>query len=803
MIQFKRFLRVCVIAAICGAGVSAADAVTTQQWIQDSQADFNAGKLEDVVATNLGDLKLSRAVHTILEQDPQVSAVYAVIEAPDGTIYAATGPNGVLLKVVDGKVQTVVTIEDAVNLTSLALDAKGRLLIGTSGEEGRVYRLDDPAKKPVLLFSYRNVQYVWAMSVTPDGLLYVATGPQGTLFEVNQRGGVRTVLKTDELNLLSMASDGGDTLYIGTHPNGLVYKFNRKTGKTFIIYDAAETEVSSLAIDAQGNLYAGTAQALESGDDDESSAPQMQMGRLRPMYGQAIPSTTPDLPVQPVPEPDPGEPRPIPRQGHDDDIQADHQAKHQTNAAREQADQTNEAAAQDHTPQAMDHGAEAGLEPQTVVAPSTTSAPAGGTPFMAASGPAESNAVYRITPQGFVTEIFRKDVTVLSLLAEHGKLLVGTGTKGVVYEVDPLADEVSKVAQVDPSDVLSLYRSKQGTIYLGLANEGSIATLGGRYASRGTYTSAVLDAVQVSQLGMMQLRGTLEEGTTLTIQTRSGNVEEPSERTWSPWTEEKPATEFVKITSPSARFFQYRLIFTSSRDKQTPVVDRVTTAYQWPNIAPRIDGVAAVREGQSATDGEDDSHYDADDLSQQSGQCQIQWHASDANSDKLLYTLYLRRGTTGPWIILHEPTQETGYLWQTKRMADGVYYVKVVASDELSNVPGEQLSSSRVSEPIRVDNTPPVIGDLKWQKHPQSVKVAFRVVDQMSTVKGIAYLVDGAEHWQKVLPVDKIADSPDESVSFVIDHLTPGTHSLTIRAVDSHGNVAYETLVVTAGDQSK
>ena len=40
-----------------------------------NEADFKNGTFQNVVATNLGDLKLSRAVKTVLEQDAKVSAV--------------------------------------------------------------------------------------------------------------------------------------------------------------------------------------------------------------------------------------------------------------------------------------------------------------------------------------------------------------------------------------------------------------------------------------------------------------------------------------------------------------------------------------------------------------------------------------------------------------------------------------------------------------------------------------------------------------------------------------------------------
>ena len=49
--------------------------------------------------------------------------------------------------------------------------------------------------------------------------------------------------------------------------------------------------------------------------------------------------------------------------------------------------------------------------------------------------------------------------------------------------------------------------------------------------------------------------------------------------------------------------------------------------------------------------------------------------------------------------------------------------MKVVASDANANPPGEGKTASRVSDPIAVDNTPPVIGDLKWTQKGDAVKV--------------------------------------------------------------------------------
>src|SRR5512133_2956337 len=93
----------CLLALLLASPVYA---VRTSHWKQTSEADFKAGTFHNVVATNFGEVKLSRAVRTLLEQDARVSAVYSLAEAPDGTLYAGTGPQGVLLSFKDGQTQT-------------------------------------------------------------------------------------------------------------------------------------------------------------------------------------------------------------------------------------------------------------------------------------------------------------------------------------------------------------------------------------------------------------------------------------------------------------------------------------------------------------------------------------------------------------------------------------------------------------------------------------------------------------------------------------------------------------------------
>jgi len=257
-----------LLAGCIGILAPLALGVGTSNWSQTSEAEWKSGQFDNVVATNLGDLKLSRAVKTLLEQDEEVSSVNCLAEGKDGSIYAGTGPKGVLLRTRGDDVSKMASIEGATAILSLCVDKTGGLLIGTGGEAGRVLRLEHPDKegeKPVELFKADGVQYVWQIVQTADGTIYAATGPTGKLYEIKPDGTQKVLLDTNENNLTAVISNGKDLLYVGSDPNGLIYRVNRKTGESFVLYDAAEAEISALALDAQGNLYAATAEAKDEG----------------------------------------------------------------------------------------------------------------------------------------------------------------------------------------------------------------------------------------------------------------------------------------------------------------------------------------------------------------------------------------------------------------------------------------------------------------------------------------------------------------------------------------------------------
>jgi hypothetical protein len=275
---------------------------------------------------------------------------------------------------------------------------------------------------------------------------------------------------------------------------------------------------------------------------------------------------------------------------------------------------------------------------------------------------------------------------------------------------------------------------------------------------------------------------------------------------WSKWTDDVDATEYMKIASPSARFLQYRLTFTTHDPSKTSLVDHVDVAYQIPNLAPVVKSIKIGTETAQAEAGQQESSGtaatpaaghagDSAKAAAGTGVQTITWDSSDPNNDTLMYTLYFRLDQDGPWILLKGKVKEMTYEWDTRTVADGQYQVKVVASDATSNPPGNGKTASRVSDYFIVDNTPPTITDLDCKVLGDVVNISLQAADKTSTVANVEYTLDSGDEWQSVLPVGGIFDSPSEEVKFSLKGLTVGGHQATIRATDSRGNQALQTVV--------
>jgi hypothetical protein len=429
----------------------------------------------------------------------------------------------------------------------------------------------------------------------------------------------------------------------------------------------------------------------------------------------------------------------------------------------------------------------------------------------AATGAAKG-AVYRVAADGLWDQVWesRDDLPYDIAFDTESRLIVATGDKGKIYRLEGNPARPLLLARAPAQQVTSLYRDSRGRLYFATANPGKISRLSSDRASRGTYQSDVRDAQMVSSWGAISWRGTTAGANRIEVSTRSGNTETPDE-TWSPWSEPYRSNG-AQITSPKARYLQWRAVLTGSGEG--PTLTSVNAAYLQRNLRPVVRSVTVQPPGivfqkPYSTGDPDLAGFDnqttperklaqaAQTASQgsglgrrtyQKGLQTLQWRADDENDDELTYEVQYRREGDAAWKVLRSDLNETILVWDTTTVPNGTYFVRVIASDAASNAAGTALTGELDSSSFDIDNTPPAITGATVRAAGTTTVVTFDVVDDYSTIQKVEYSLDGTE-WTTVFPVDGIADSKSEHYEVRVDARI-GQRGLTLRAIDAMNNVS-------------
>jgi len=420
----------------------------------------------------------------------------------------------------------------------------------------------------------------------------------------------------------------------------------------------------------------------------------------------------------------------------------------------------------------------------------------------------EGNAVYRINRDGFVSEVFREPVMILSLGEAGGKVYAATGNEGRIYEIVPADEVVTNIARVRSSQAVSLLRLDDGSLLVGTANPAAVVRVGAGFAQKGTFVSAPLDAEQIARFGRARWRSKLPDGTRLTLATRSGNVKDPDDPAWDAWSAETDASAGAQVASPSARFLQYRLTFETKDSTRSPVLSEIEIPRVAENQPPKITTLRvgpAVKLAQDPAMMAIKAKLGAFGAQQQEGPDARQnvfaifWKAEDPNGDDMLYNIYYRQVGRERWVRLEEDFKETLKLWDTRTVADGWYEVRLVAGDRPDNPPGTDLSYARVGEAVLVDNTPPAIRVDRLQPDGKKLRVRAVATDALSPIAAARYVVDSNDEWIALLPADDMFDAQEETLEFVVEGLEDGEHVIAIYATDVSGNAAFVSQAFTIG----
>jgi hypothetical protein len=693
-----------------------APAAKVKVWQQGAAAHYDKARLKGAVVTGDGALRLARRLDPLVGLD--ATHVWDVVEDGTGTLYVATGDAGRLYRVTpDGKVAVAYQGAES-EVLCLALAPDGSVYAGT-GPGGLIVRLTPDQRAGV--FCHTPEPYVWSLAFdAATGGLYAGTGPHGRIYRVTAQGKATLFSATRQEHVLCLAAGPDGMLYAGTARAGLVYRFD-PTGKGFVLYQAPQAEVHSLLVTAEA-VYGGT------------SSPRRRSGLGT--AGVAERSSPSDFTAQLGPG-----------------------AKTAGTASRAERLASSTTPASSGSSAREEHGgASPGLPPPT----------------------AGENSVYRISPDGGVREVFREKALVLCLLRQHGRLLIGTGMEGQLFELDEHARERSELARLDHGQIHTLCRRRDGSVVIGTGDPGRLYVLQGRYAAQGTVTSEVLDTRMISKWGSLRWKAETPPGTRITVAVRSGNLAEPDE-TWSDWSPEQTDAERATAVAPPARFLQYRLTLASDDPAVTPAVRGLSVRYLNLNQAPEVTAIEVP---------------DLDTANLENKKLKLKWTATDANDDDLTYSLYVRKEGWKNWVLVEDALDKREYEWDTTTTPSGVYRLKVVASDRKDNPAEEALTGARVSEPFVVAHEAPAVALKVAGMEGGRAVLEATATDPLVRLTAAAFAVNG-KPWVNVFPTDGLFDSKVESFRFATDTLKPGTYVVVLRVRDAAGNTGSADAVFT------
>jgi hypothetical protein len=699
-------------------------------WETGGRAELLKGDARGVSISDTGVLMLAPRLTEVFNTE-QAFVWSSAVDA-QGNVYLGTGHDGKIYRVSSEGRGSLLYDAAELDVTAIAAARDGAIYAGTS-PDGKVYRITPDGHGEV--FFDPGDKYIWSLAVLADGSLAVGTGDNGKLYRVRTAGAKpesSLLIATNQTHVMSLAVTAQGDLIAGTDPGGLVLRISPE-GKAFALFDAHLREIHALALAADGSIYAlALSEAASAVRQQSTPAPAAQ-----PTEG--VPTTSVTITAideSGVPIQQPGQP------------------------ARSRTDISS-----------------------------------------------ARSAVFRILPDGATDVVWSSpSITAFAIAPalQSGSVLIGTADRGRVYSVTNDGRDTLLLQSSEGQISSFLVRGNQ--VYAASSNQGKLFRFGPELVAEGSYESPVRDAKLTASWGRIWWRGSGN----VDLQTRTGNGERP-DATWSEWSSSYGDAAGSPISSPRARFIQWRATLRSTGSGQTWMED-ASLAYLPRNVAPEVLGISSLPIGvglQQLAQLQVDPNVESSGLDPslfgavaqvpprrlfQRGARSFQWQAEDRNGDTLEYAIYYRPLNETTFRLLRDKVRDNFYTIDGATLADGRYIIKIIASDAPDNPLGQALTGERLSEPVDIDNTPPVLHAVAAPQSGGGNRVVFEVDDATGKVKRGDFSLDGAP-WTPLFPDDGIADSGHERYSVNLPALAPGEHTVSLRAFDGSGNVG--TLSVT------
>jgi len=740
----------------------------TRRWRQSTYEEFLKGTAHGVAVRSDGRLEL--APKFTLLADADASYLWTVRLDSKGAPFAAGGSPAKVFRFDSNGKPTAVFDSPDLSAQTIAFDSKGTLFVGTS-PDGKVYKVSATGEKSV--FFDPKTKYIWDLAFAPDGTLFVATGDKGQVFAVAPDGKSGLFYASDEAHIRVLAFDSTGNLIAGTEPSGRILRISRSSGKSaaegFVLYETSKREVTSLAVAADGAIYAS---AIGEKPRPGGSAPNIVIatpqGTTTLTTGGQISSGQSQLQQQFVPFP-PLLSSSIYRLSADG-------APEELWSSREDVVYTLGLASDGR--------------------------------LLAGTG--NNGALLAVDGRGVFAQLAKAGSAQITGIARNssGKVFLCTANPGKVFSLGP---EYAAEGTYESRSFDSQLFSQWGR----LEWWGPPPSAPDKYSSHSNASRSNASHIDDPRLEFF---------------VRTGNTEDPSKE-WSRWfgPYSKSGTA---IEAPSARFVQWKAVIHDGRSGDgiewvslaylprnvAPVIDGI--ALQEPGIraqsqstigasqptvvtlkqppSPNTSGMVVTQSGAPA-------RFELPPQGTlQKGYQSVLWSAHDDNDDELRYAVYFRGESEHEWKLLKDNLEQRFYSWDTTTLPDGAYYLKIVTTDAPANPPAVARKTERESERFEVDNTPPVIEGL--QVGPASGKMtgghpaSFTARDASTAIERAQYSLDGGE-WILLAPDKAVSDALIEHYNIGLPSMAPGEHTLAVRAYDRFENVgsAKMTFTVPAG----
>ena len=700
----------------------------------------------------------------------------------------AHAPDAAAVKTSFWKVDDIQAFLEGEHVAGVSIESDGYLVLGPAWDSVATH-LD-------------GVSYIWCVARDSKGRVYFGTGDNGRIYRWTRDRGATLLWDTGSAEITCMAIDGSDNVYAGSAPGGVVFRVGAK-GDTTRYYETGEESVWSLLIGKDGALYAGTGSRgkifrvtaagkgtvyVETKDINVMALAEAKDGAL--LAGTASKGLLVRV--------EKGGSMRVIYDADADELRAI--AVLEDGSIAVATNRTQSSRASDSPGDPGGGGSRYGIE----------ITPSGG----------GKCGVFLVQSDGSARLLYAPPTDfVYALVAQDAKnVLVATGEPAALFRVG--TDRKYAVLGVpEEKQILAIARGG-GETFLATGNEAILYTLGSEPAREGTYTSQPYDLHSVASWG--SVAAMLSGGGDVLWSTRSGLSEEPDEG-WSPWSQETPIKETAVVSSPAARFLQYR-VHLKRGGGTGPIVSSLEVSYLQRNLSPEIGSIQIFGPDNPFMEG--GPEYRPPQISQSfpnglkveynvprvgpkqvsdassawaRGIRTVAWEAIDPNGDALRFNISIKADDEKEWRPLIKDHPERVYSFDAESYPNGSYRVKVEASDRPDNPPSVALKTERLGPPFYIDNLPPRVESLKTASGSSAggkstMRVTGSAVDDDTRISTIEYSVDGGD-WTDVFPEDGIYDGRREAFRFEVTDLAPGEHRITVRASDLDRNVAAAKVV--------